>query len=259
MNVVDVVVLVIVALAAVQGLRLGAIVQVLSFGGFWSASTWAPCWHRSPSGGSTPSRRGPRWPWSPCWAWPPSAGWPAGSSATWPSPGCTGGCWAPVDSVLGVVVAVVASLLVAWLLASTLVNSSSLSSQRVHRPLEDHPVARQRPAGPAVGLLPGPELPLRRGVPAGLRPAGPGVGRSGVAARRCPAAGGGRPRRRLHRQDHRRRLRSDPGGIRVRGRSRSGGDQCPRGGRHPPPDGGGRERALTRPRSSRSTRPSTWP
>ncbi len=34
MNVVDVVVLILVALAAVQGLRLGAVIQVLSFGGF---------------------------------------------------------------------------------------------------------------------------------------------------------------------------------------------------------------------------------
>jgi len=35
MNLVDVVVLVVVALAAVQGLRLGAIVQLLTFAGFW--------------------------------------------------------------------------------------------------------------------------------------------------------------------------------------------------------------------------------
>ena len=34
MNLVDLIVVVVIGLAAIQGLRLGAIVQVLSFGGF---------------------------------------------------------------------------------------------------------------------------------------------------------------------------------------------------------------------------------
>ena len=35
MNVVDIVLLVVVTIAAIQGLRLGAILQVLTFGAFW--------------------------------------------------------------------------------------------------------------------------------------------------------------------------------------------------------------------------------
>jgi S1-C subfamily serine protease len=127
MNVVDVVVLVLVALAAVQGLRLGAIVQVLSFGGFLvglyfgaqlasATVTWGHaqstrtvlalvtllgvavlCGVAGRIMGNQVFRRVHR------------------------------GALGTVDSALGVVVAVVASLLAAWLLANTLVNTDSLS------------------------------------------------------------------------------------------------------------------------------------
>lgn len=127
MNLVDVVVLVVVALAAVQGLRLGAIVQVLSFGGFWIglylgallASVTVQWGHTQPTrtafalvtllGVATL-----------CGV----VGRIVGNLAfTRVHRGTLGA----VDSALGVVVAVVASLLVAWLLANTLVNSSSLA------------------------------------------------------------------------------------------------------------------------------------
>ncbi|HEV3131505.1 MAG TPA: MarP family serine protease [Acidimicrobiales bacterium] len=127
MNLVDLIVVVVVALAAIQGLRLGAIVQVLSFGGFWiglylgamlasvtvrqvhaqSARTSVAlvtmlgvavlCGVVGRIAGNLAFRRVHR------------------------------GIAGSVDSALGVVVAVVASLLAAWLLANTLVNSSSLS------------------------------------------------------------------------------------------------------------------------------------
>ena len=127
MNLVDLVVLVIVALAAVQGLRLGAIVQVLSFGGFWIglylgallASVTVRWGHAQPTrtalalvtllGVATL-----------CGV----AGRVVGNLAF---SRVHRGSLGTVDSALGVVVAVVASLLAAWLLANTLVNSSSLS------------------------------------------------------------------------------------------------------------------------------------
>ncbi len=56
-------------------------------------------------------------------SWPPSGGW----WAPWPSTGSTAAYSGPVDSGLGVVVALVATLLAAWLVANTLVNSSSLA------------------------------------------------------------------------------------------------------------------------------------
>jgi S1-C subfamily serine protease len=126
-NLVDLVVLVIVALAAIQGLRLGAIVQVLSFGGFWIglylgallASVTVRWGHTQPTrtalalvtllGVATL-----------CGV----AGRVVGNLAF---SRVHRGSLGTVDSALGVVVAVVASLLAAWLLANTLVNSSSLS------------------------------------------------------------------------------------------------------------------------------------
>jgi len=142
MNVVDIVLLVVVALAAIQGLRLGAILQVLTYGGFWIglylgallASVTVTWVHSSTArtvvalstmvgvavvlggvgriAGSRIFRRVHR------------------------------GRLGSVDSALGVVVAVVASLLAAWLIASTLVNSSSLplnasiSNSRIIRSLD---------------------------------------------------------------------------------------------------------------------------
>jgi S1-C subfamily serine protease len=127
MNIVDVVVVVVVALAAFQGLRLGAIVLVLSYGGFL-VGLYPGALLASVTVGwvqSQPART-------------------AVALVTWLGVatlcGLAGrivgglafarvhrGRLGFVDSALGVVVAVVASLLVLWLLASTLVNSSSLS------------------------------------------------------------------------------------------------------------------------------------
>jgi S1-C subfamily serine protease len=126
-NVVDLVVLVVVALAAVQGLRLGAIVQVLSFGGFLvglylGAQLASVTVSRSHSQSARTalalvSLLGVA---VLCGV----AGRIVGNLAF---RRVHRGALGTVDSALGVVVAVVASLLAAWLLANTLVNTDSLS------------------------------------------------------------------------------------------------------------------------------------
>jgi S1-C subfamily serine protease len=127
MNAVDLVVVAVVALAAIQGLRLGAIVQVLSFGGFLGglylgallASVTVRGVHSQPARTAVAlvTMLGLA---TLCGV----AGRIVGSLAfTRVHRGRLG----PVDSGLGVVVAVIASLLAAWVLANTLVNSSSLS------------------------------------------------------------------------------------------------------------------------------------
>jgi len=150
-NIVDIVILVVVAVAAVQGLRLGAILQVFSFGGFWIGlvlgalaasvtSTWV---HTATSQVVV------------------ALGTLLGVAVLF---GIVGhlvgdrifrrvhrGRLGSVDSALGVVVAVVASLLAAWLVASLLVNSSfvslnaSISRSRIVRSLD-----RVLPAPPSI-------------------------------------------------------------------------------------------------------------
>ena len=127
MNVVDLVVLVIVALAAVQGLRLGAIVQVLSFGGFWIGlylgallASATVRWGHAQSTRTALALVTLLGVATLCGVVGRVVGNLAFSRVHRGSLGT-------VDSALGVVVAVVASLLAAWLLANTLVNSSSLS------------------------------------------------------------------------------------------------------------------------------------
>jgi S1-C subfamily serine protease len=141
-NVVDIVLLVAVAIAAIQGLRLGAILQVLTFGGFWIglylgallASVTVTWVHTATARTAV------------------ALGTMLGVAVLL---GLTGrilgsrlvrrvhrGRLGAVDSALGVVVAVVASLLAAWLIASTLVNSSfdqlnaSISDSRIIRSLD---------------------------------------------------------------------------------------------------------------------------
>ena len=127
MNVVDFVVIGLVVLAAIQGLRLGAIVQVLSYGGFVCglvlgallASVTVRQVHTTSARTTVAlvtmlgvaTLLG-------------VAGRIVGNLAFLR---VHRGRLGVIDSVLGVVVAVVSSLLVVWLLASTLVNSSSLS------------------------------------------------------------------------------------------------------------------------------------
>ncbi len=126
MNFVDFVVLAVVVLAAIQGLRLGAIVQVLSFGGFliglYLGALLASITVRSVHGQSSRSvvalvtLLGVA-------AMCGTVGRIVGNLA---SNRIHRGIAGLVDSALGVVVAVAASLLVAWLLANTFVSSSSL-------------------------------------------------------------------------------------------------------------------------------------
>jgi S1-C subfamily serine protease len=127
MNWVDLVVVAVVALAAIQGLRLGAVVQILSFGGFLGGlylgarlASITVNWVHTQSARTAVALVTMLGVATVCGI----VGRVVGNLAfTRVHRGVLG----PVDSALGVVVAVVASLLVAWLVASTLVNSSSLS------------------------------------------------------------------------------------------------------------------------------------
>lgn len=127
MNVIDIVVLAVVVLAAIQGLRLGAVVQLFSFGGFLAGlflgallASVTVKWVHTQSSRSVVALVTLLGVAAVCG----TAGRILGNLAFgWMHRGIIG----MVDSALGVVVAVIASLLVAWLLANTFVNSSSLS------------------------------------------------------------------------------------------------------------------------------------
>jgi S1-C subfamily serine protease len=126
-NVVDIIVLAIVALAAIHGLRLGAMVQVLSFGGLliglYLGALLASVTVRTVS--SSPARTAV--------ALVTMLGVATVCGALGRIVGnmvflrVHRGALGTIDSVLGVGVAVVASLLIVWLLASTLINSSSMA------------------------------------------------------------------------------------------------------------------------------------
>ncbi len=127
MNVIDFVVLAVVVLAAVQGLRLGAIVQLLSFGGFliglYLGALLASItinWVHGESSRSVVALVTLLGVAAVCGTLGRIVGNLAFSRVH-------RGIVGMVDSALGVVVAMTASLLVAWLLANTFVNSSSLS------------------------------------------------------------------------------------------------------------------------------------
>ncbi len=142
MNVVDIVLLAVVALAAIQGLRLGAILQVLTFGGFWIGLYL----------GALLASVTVTWVHSSTARTVVALSTMVGVAAVLGGVGRIAGSrivrrvhrgrLGSVDSALGVVVAVVASLLAAWLIASTLVNSSSLqlnasiSNSRIIRSLD---------------------------------------------------------------------------------------------------------------------------
>lgn len=127
MNVIDFVVLAAVVLAAVQGLRLGAVVQVLSFGGFVAGlflgallASITVTWVHGQSSRSVVALVTLLGVAAVCG----TVGRIVGNLAF----GVVHrGIIGMIDSALGLVVAVIASLLVAWILANTFVNSSSLS------------------------------------------------------------------------------------------------------------------------------------
>ncbi len=127
MNVVDLVVAILLIVSAVHGLRLGAIVQVLSYGGFLVGlflgallASVTVSWVHGVSSRtfvSLTTMLGVA-------VLLATLGRVVGSLAF---QRVHRGFLGPVDSVLGLVVAMVATLLAAWLVANTLVNSSSLS------------------------------------------------------------------------------------------------------------------------------------
>ncbi len=126
MNLVDVVLLVVVAVAAIEGLRLGAVLQVLTFGGFWLGMYL---------GALLASVTG-HWAHSQAIRSIVAVGTVLVTAIVLGVAGRVIGArlfrrvhrgrMGSLDSALGVVVAVCASLLAVWLLASTLVSSSSL-------------------------------------------------------------------------------------------------------------------------------------
>ena len=245
MNVVDVVVVAVAVLAAVQGAMVGGVVQVsgilgffggLFVGAFVASSTVR--WAQSPTGRTVVAlttillvafglsvvarvlggmvtrnlRRGPV---------------------------------RSVDTAVGVVVAVAAALVTVWLLASTLVNSSSVAL--------DNAILQSRIIGALDDVLPAPPslfsqaqgILSKEGFPPVLASLAPAVDETGAAPDRCHAAGGGTGRRSLDGQDRGVRLWRGAGGLRFRGRSGTGGDQRPCGGRHPLATGA---RRIGRPR-----------
>jgi S1-C subfamily serine protease len=126
-NIVDFVVLVVVALAAVQGLRLGAIVQVLTYGGFWVGLYFGALlasvtvrWSHAQSARTALALVTMLGIAVICGV----AGRIAGNVVF---VRVHHGIVGSVDSILGLGVAVIATLLVAWLLASTLADTSSLT------------------------------------------------------------------------------------------------------------------------------------
>lgn len=126
MNIVDVVVLLVVVLAAIQGFRLGAVVQVFSLGGFLGglylgalAASVTVRWVHTPTSRAVMAIATMLGVAVACGVAGRVAGWALSRQVHRSFAG-------PVDSGLGVVVATVATLLAAWLLANTLVNSSSL-------------------------------------------------------------------------------------------------------------------------------------
>ena len=127
MNLVDLVVIVLLILSAIHGLRLGAIVQILSYGGFlvglFLGALLASVTVHNVNGQTARTLV--------------SLGTMLGVAVFLATIGRVVGTVAfhrvhrgvlgSVDSGLGVVVALVATLLAAWLVANTLVNSSSLA------------------------------------------------------------------------------------------------------------------------------------
>jgi S1-C subfamily serine protease len=127
MNLVDLIVVVVIGLAAIQGLRLGAIVQVLSFGSFLIGlylgallASVTVRWVHAQSARTAVALLTLLGVATICGV----VGRVLGNLAF---RRLHRGIAGSVDSALGVVVAVVASLLVAWVLANTLMNSTSLT------------------------------------------------------------------------------------------------------------------------------------
>jgi S1-C subfamily serine protease len=148
MNIVDLVVVILVILSAVHGLRLGAIVQILSYGGFllglFLGALLASVTVRSVHGvtGRTLVSLATMLGVAVLLA---TIGRVIGTVAF---RRVHRGVLGPVDSGLGVVVAVAATLLAAWLVANTLVNSSSLALNSA--------ISQSRILRTVDGLLPAP-------------------------------------------------------------------------------------------------------
>src|SRR5664280_230746 len=127
MNIVDLVILVALALAAFQGLRLGGVVQVLTFGGFLVGlylgallASVTVRWAHALSARTALALVTMVGVAILCGA----VGRIVGNLAFGR---VHRGVLGPIDSALGVLVTVAATLLAVWLLANTLVNSSSLA------------------------------------------------------------------------------------------------------------------------------------
>jgi uncharacterized membrane protein required for colicin V production len=189
-NLLDVLLLVVVAVAAIEGLRLGGVLLTLSFVGFWLglylgailASVTVHWVHSQPSRTAVALIT------------------MVGSAVVLGTAGRVlggrgfraihRGKLGPVDSALGVAVAVVASLLAMWLVASTLVNSSyqSLNSvianSTIIRSLDNVLPARRRRARSPFPTTP-PSAPQS---PPPAPPPSRSSARGAVRFRRAPAS-----------------------------------------------------------------------
>ena len=191
MNVVDVVLVVVALLAAYQGARVGALVQVCAIlgflGGLYLGALLASVtvrWAHTPDGpdGGRTQHHGR------CGLRPRHGGPASSAGCSWSGsiPGSAGRStpsWEPLSPCA-------AALVTFWLLASTLVNSSSVAvDSAILQSRVINALNSVLPPPPSV-FSPGPGLPDGRGVPAGVRRAGPGLGPAGGAALGQPSSAG---------------------------------------------------------------------
>ena len=254
-NWVDLLIIGLMLLAAVHGLRLGALVQILAFVGFWvgfllGTVVWVPA-----LSSSIPPTSGLGSPWPRCFSprvrWASSGGLP-GPTATSP---CVVTISGHIDSALGVGVAVVAVLLSSWLVASVISSPNSRYtwlSSAVARSDILHSVDRILPTVPPVfndlqNYL------NEQGFPQVFstltQPSPASVATPTDAATRALAESGDL----LDGQNPRRGLRRRAGGLGFRGGPRVGRHQRPRGGRRAQHPGRCRRHRPTGRRSSCST------
>ena len=189
MDWVDLLIIGLMLLAAVHGLRLGALVQILTFGGFFlgfllGTVVWVPLLqHRARRRHPVHRRR--------------LAG-PADRLRASATSGASSGTWSNVtvrrhhlghvDAVLGVGVAVVAVLLSVWLVAAVISSPNSRFTSldaAVARSDILHSIDRRPAPGPLHLQRPA-DLPQQPGLPPGLLDAHPALDAVGLDADRTP-------------------------------------------------------------------------
>ena len=262
---VDILIIGLMLLAAVHGLRLGALVQILTFGGFWlgfllgDAGLGAAAPHRPRRADPLRRHRGPGLGTASGLGYVGRVARhvlqhhaaPAPPGQRRRRPRASGWPWWPCCSP-------------SWLVAAVdLVAQQPLHLARRRREPLGHPALhRQDPPPGPLDLRRPADLPQRPGVPPGLLdsltpPSTPNV----VDADERADEGAGRPRRLLDGQGPRHGLQQRAGGLGLRGRQGPRGHQRARGRRREHRQHTDPRRATTRTARRRcsSTPPSTWP